>query len=174
MLLAGLVLKIRIIFCSLFASSILIFTAGLAVAVFMINNADAKVVMAYSSVFHITLCAFLMGFMRFVVRMTHVIISPLIFVIVYVSYLSARSRLLAPSFISYRVGAVLLINLRFPIFGSFISEVYLVSLLGRCPITYFMMSFFFARIVHMKIFYCMKRSVNTDVLGWIVILLLVY
>jgi type IV secretory pathway TrbD component len=164
MLLAGLILKVGLLFCSLFANGFLIFVCRIAVAVFMMNGADRKVVIAYSSVAHITICGFLLGFMRFMVGMTHVVISPIIFLMVYVSYNLGRSRMMGCSLTSCVVRLVLLLNLRFPIIRAFIAEVYLIICLSRLSMAFFIMAFFSIGIVHMKIFHPLKGKLDMEVI----------
>lgn len=164
MLLAGLILKVGLLFCSLFANGILIFVCRIVVAVFMMNGADRKVVMAYSSVAHITVCGFLLGFMRFIVGMTHVVISPIMFLMVYISYNLRGSRVMGSSLTSGMVGLVLLLNLRFPIVGAFMAEIYLVICLSGPSMIFFIMAFFSIGIVHMKIFHPLKGKLDIEVI----------
>jgi hypothetical protein len=163
-LLARLILKVGLLFCSLFTNGLLIFVCGIVVATYIINGADGKVVIAYSSVAHITVCGFLLRFIRFVVGMTHVVISPIIFLIVYVSYNIGRSRILGNSLTSGMVRLVLLLNLRFPIIRAFIAEIYLVICLNRLPILFFIIAFFLIGIVHMKMFHPLKGNVDIEVM----------
>lgn len=174
MLLAGVILKVGLLFCSLFANGSLLFVCRVMVATLMINGADRKVVMAYSSVAHITLCGFLLGFMGFVVRLTHVVISPIMFLMIYISYGIRGSRIIAPSLTSRSVGLVLLSNLGFPMLGAFISEVYLVICLSGLHMAFFIIAFFGMGVVHMKMFHPLKGSVDIEVVIWVVVLLLLY
>jgi NADH:ubiquinone oxidoreductase subunit 5 (subunit L)/multisubunit Na+/H+ antiporter MnhA subunit len=98
MVLAGIILKMGILFCRLFCSNVILILIGVFVAVIIILNSDGKVVIAYSSVAHITLCVAALGFVSFIVGLTHVIISPLIFMAIYVRYNISGSRVIGPSF----------------------------------------------------------------------------
>jgi hypothetical protein len=60
--LAGVILKLRIYFCALFGTEAILLSMGLFLAACSIfNGSDGKVVMAYSSVVHMTVCGFVMG-----------------------------------------------------------------------------------------------------------------
>jgi NADH:ubiquinone oxidoreductase subunit 4 (subunit M) len=125
-ILARIILKIRIIFVGLYGFSVPLIMVGLASGVLIMFGSDGKVVMAYSSVIHISLCRLLIGWIGLIVGASHVIISPLIFVAVYVGYIGGRSRLLSPSFNSWIWRVILVVNLGFPLVGRFISELYLI------------------------------------------------
>merc|ERR1719220_1737807 len=86
-------------------------------------RSDGKVVMAYSSVVHISCCVIAFRLLTIFGRYSHVVVSPLIFVIVYIRYQSSRSRMLSSSFSSIILGGLLLFNLRFPLIGAFYREV---------------------------------------------------
>jgi NADH:ubiquinone oxidoreductase subunit 4 (subunit M) len=174
MLLAGLILKVRLLFCSLFTSGLLIFVCGVVVAVYIMNRADGKVVIAYSSVAHMTVCGFLLRFIGFVVRITHVVISPIMFLIVYVSYNMGGSRILRSSLTSGIVRLVLLLNLGFPIIGAFMAEIYLVVCLEGLSMLFFIIAFFLMGIIHMKIFHPLKGNTDIEVMMWLVLLILLY
>lgn len=140
----------------------------------MINGADRKVVIAYSSVAHMTICGFLLGFMGFIVGITHVVISPVIFFMVYVSYNFRGSRIIGSSLTSRIVGMVLLLNLRFPIIGAFIAEVYVVILVNGIVLLFFILAFLIIGLVHIKLFHPIKRNLDYEVLMWIIVLILLY
>jgi len=98
MILAGIILKIGIVFVRLFRYSIPIIMVGLVSGVLLIFGSDGKVVMAYSSVMHISLCGLVIRWMGMIVGASHVVISPLIFMAVYCGYIDSGSRMLSPSF----------------------------------------------------------------------------
>jgi NADH:ubiquinone oxidoreductase subunit 4 (subunit M) len=173
-LLAGLILKVRLLFCSLFAGRLLIFVCGIVIAGYIMSRADGKVVMAYSSVAHMTVCGFLLRFIRFVVGITHVVISPIMFLMVYVSYNIRRSRILGSSLTSGIVGLVLLLNLGFPIVGAFMAEIYLVICLSGLSMLFFVIAFFLMGIIHMKMFHPLKGNMNMEVMMWLILLVLLY
>jgi NADH-ubiquinone oxidoreductase chain 4 len=60
MILAGLILKIGIVFIGMFGVSLILSVTGIVLATVLIFRSDGKVVMAYSSVAHMTICAFLL------------------------------------------------------------------------------------------------------------------
>merc|ERR1712203_1205776 len=100
MVLAGVVLKARSIFCSIFCSEVVIFIVGVVVGRMILIGSDGKVVMAYSSVVHMSCCVIAFGLLTMFGRYSHVVVSPLIFVIVYIGYQSSGSRILSSSFSS--------------------------------------------------------------------------
>jgi hypothetical protein len=163
-LLAGLILKVGLLFCSIFAHGHLIFVCGIVVATSIMSGADRKVVMAYSSVAHITICGFLLRFMRFVVGITHIVISPIMFLMIYVSYNASGSRMIRASLTSGVVRLVLILNLGFPMVGAFLAEVYLVVCLNRLVLVFFIAAFLLIGLIHMKLFHPMKGKVNYEVL----------
>lgn len=61
MILAGIILKIGIVFVRLYRFSVLIVVVGLSSRVLLMFGSDGKVVIAYSSVMHISLCRLLIG-----------------------------------------------------------------------------------------------------------------
>jgi len=61
MILAGLILKMRIVFVGLYGSGHVLFIIGVTCGVMMMLRADGKVVMAYSSIVHISFCRAVMG-----------------------------------------------------------------------------------------------------------------
>lgn len=125
-ILAGVILKLGILFCSLFVGNRGFFIVGVVIACGIMGGADRKVVIAYSSVAHMTMCAMMLRFMSFVMGLTHVFISPLMFLMVYVRYVQSGSRVLGRSLLSYLLGTVILLNIGFPMVGAFISEIYIV------------------------------------------------
>jgi len=60
-ILAGIILKIGIVFVGLFGYSIPIIIIGLVSGVLLMFRSDGKVVMAYSSVMHMSLCGVVIG-----------------------------------------------------------------------------------------------------------------
>lgn len=91
-------LKARTMFCCWFCVEIVSLIVGVGLARIMIFISDGKVVMAYSSVAHMTLCVVWLRISAMFRGLTHVIVSPLIFVAVYLGYTNSRSRLLGESF----------------------------------------------------------------------------
>jgi len=174
MILAGLILKIRIVFVGLYGYSITLMMVGLMCGVLMMFGSDGKVVMAYSSVIHITLCRVLIRWMGIVVGSSHVVISPLIFVAVYVRYINSGSRLLSSSFRRWTLGVILTINLGFPLVGRFIAEIYMVIMVQGMLFIIFICQYTVMGIVHISLFFKIKRSIKVETKGWIAVLLLLY
>lgn len=90
--LAGAVLKLGILylwnFGSILVCGILVMISCLRIGVVV----DGKVFAAYSSVLHITLCVLIGLYVILVVRYMHIVLSPLIFMTVYMRYALNGSR----------------------------------------------------------------------------------
>lgn len=174
MILAGIILKIRIVFVGFYRYSMPILMIGLMNGVLLMFGADGKVVMAYSSVIHISLCGLLIRWMGLIVRASHVIVSPLIFIAVYVGYIKRGSRILNESFNSWMWRIVLVVNLRFPLVRRFISELYLIVWLGGIVLIAFGLQYVIIRIVHMNLFFKIKGYSKIETKRWIVLFLMLY
>ena len=94
-------------------------------AVMMISVADGKAFAAYSSVLHITMCVIVGLIVILLVRYMHIIISPLIFITVYIAYGVNRSRFYLKMGIMIIV--LWIVNFGLPFLGSFFSEVYVIQ-----------------------------------------------
>lgn len=174
MILAGIILKIGVIFIRLYGFSIPLVMVGLVSRVILMFGADRKVVIAYSSVIHMSLCRLLIGWMRLIVGASHIIISPLIFMAVYVGYINGRSRVLSPSFNSWMWRIILIVNLGFPLVGRFLSELYLIVWLRGMVLMSFMVQYTLMRLVHMRLFFKIKRNRKIEVKGWMILFLMLY
>jgi hypothetical protein len=108
------------------------------------------------------------------VGLTHVIVSPLIFILVYISYLLSGNRLLSNSYSPIIVGAILLSNLGFPYAGAFMCEVYIVLLVGGLAFVFFIMIFFLMGLIHINVYILIRRIGNTYIFNIWVLLVLVY
>merc|ERR1712088_1088544 len=135
--LAGVVLKAGSMFCSIFCTEVVIFIVGVVIRRMILMRSDRKVVIAYSSVVHISCCVIAFGLLTIFGRYSHVVVSPLIFVIVYIGYQSSRSRMLSSSFSSIMLRRLLLFNLRFPLIGAFYGEVVWFGMLGPLVLIFF-------------------------------------
>jgi NADH:ubiquinone oxidoreductase subunit 4 (subunit M) len=122
--LAGLILK---------GGSVLYFLMGeifllgrvlmLLCSVVMIRYVDRKGVVAMSSVLHIGGSIIFIGII-YIVGFTHIVVSPLMFLGVYVCYINSGSRMM------WSIGSiVLLVNLGFPFFGAFFCEMFICYIL---------------------------------------------
>lgn len=173
--LAGIILKMGIWFCALYAAEFAIFSIGLTIAtIIMCLRSDRKVIMAYSSVVHMTLCGFVMGWIGFMLRITHVLISPMIFMLVYVRYILSGSRLLSISVSRLTLIIVLFMNLGFPLLGAFMGEVYVVWMLGGIHFVRFALSFWLMGMIHVGIFLQIRGMSHSNFIGAFAVLLLIY
>jgi len=155
MVLAGVVLKAGSIFCCMFCMEAPVLVVGIVVGRVMLMRSDGKVVMAYSSVVHISCCVISFGLLTMYGRFSHVVVSPLIFVMIYVGYQSSGSRILSDSFYSVFLRGLLLINLGFPLVGAFYCEVIWFYIL-RMLIFPFLLGYFIMRVVSIRLYYNTK------------------
>merc|ERR1719220_1577175 len=121
----------------------------------MLMGSDGKVVIAYSSVVHMSCCVIAFGLLTIFGGYSHVVVSPLIFVIVYIRYQSSRSRILSSSFSSVILRRLLLFNLGFPLMGAFYREVVWFGILGPLVLV-FLIRYFVIGVVSMRLFYTTK------------------
>merc|ERR1712088_784286 len=153
--LAGVVLKAGSMFCSIFCSEMAVLIVRVVVRGIILMGSDRKVVIAYSSVVHISCCVIAFGLLTIFGRYSHVVVSPLIFVIVYIGYQSSRSRMLSSSFSSVILRGLLLFNLRFPLIGAFYGEVVWFGILGPLVLI-FLVRYFIIGVVSIRLFYNIK------------------
>lgn len=107
-------------------------------------------------------------------RLTHVFVSPLIFIGVYVGYNFSGSREVRCSFHRTLLGSILIMNLRFPAVGAFMGEVYIVFMIRRLCILRFALIFIVIGVAHIKLFYLIRGYVINIVLSPLVVLVIVY
>jgi hypothetical protein len=148
MILAGAVLKIRILYLWNFNRMILILSSLLLFpAVLILSVSDGKVFIALSSVLHMSCCIVILLWVIIYMGYIHIVLSPLIFIQVYIMYISSRSRY----YLKIRVLVFLLIlmNFRFPYLGAFYSELYIITYVGLLIVIIIIM-YFISRYVIMK------------------------
>merc|ERR1712157_210377 len=117
MVLAGAVLKLGILYCWNFSLMIIVGLLVLISAVVIISVIDGKGFAAYSSVLHMSLCVIFGLILILLVGYMHIILSPLIFMTVYIGYVVSGSRFYL------KMGLIIivlwLVNFRLPFVGSF-------------------------------------------------------
>merc|ERR1711976_57315 len=92
MVLAGAVLKLGILYCWNFSIVMIVGMIVLMSAFVILNVIDGKRFAAYSSVLHMSLCVIFRLVLILLVRYIHIVLSPLIFITVYMGYVVSRSR----------------------------------------------------------------------------------
>lgn len=92
MVLAGAVLKLGILYCWNFSLMIMVGLLVLMSAVVIISVIDGKGFAAYSSVLHISLCVIFGLVLILLVGYIHIVLSPLMFITVYIGYMISGSR----------------------------------------------------------------------------------
>jgi len=147
--LAGAVLKLGILFIwnyrsLLFVGVVLILFSGY----YMLVSVDGKVVVAYSSVSHMTLCIIAALVIRFYIGYMHIVISPLIFLLIYISYQISGSRYYKSLGLITMV--LMVINIGFPYLRAFNAELYLISY-HRFVIVVLLMIYLMMRLVLMSL-----------------------
>lgn len=158
--LAGIILKAgSIIFYILRVSMLFVLVPLILVLIFVYRTMDGKVIVAISSVLHMTFSVVVIS-MVWYVGWLHVVVSPLIFIAVYVSYNSSSSRL------SWSMASiVLLINLGFPIMGAFFREIYFTSVMSMIPfLTVYLLSALFTLNLYIRGTECNKYYVLVFIL----------
>lgn len=96
------------------------------------------------------------------------------FVSVYVAYNISRSREITSAFNGLIIGIILITNLRFPMLGAFMGEVYILMMVGRLFMLGFIFIFAIMRIVHMKMFYVMRGKFITPIVSPLLVIMIVY
>lgn len=124
MILAGGVLKLRILYIWNFGSILMIGFVVLGSLVRLMLSQDGKLYAAMSSVLHITLCVLVRLYVIILIGYMHIVLSPIMFMTVYICYVIIGSRY----YIKLRVMIILLwiINFGLPVLGRFFSEVYIM------------------------------------------------
>jgi len=159
MVLAGAVLKLRILYVWNFRNLIIVGLIVVMSCVIMMRVVDRKAFAAYSSVLHMTLCVLLGIIVMLLVGYIHIVISPLIFITVYIRYIISRSRF----YMKIRLVMIILwiVNFRLPFLRSFFSEVYVIQY-GTCMLVMLV-------IIYMVVGYIMMKSINMDGKGVFII-----
>merc|ERR1712174_93698 len=125
MVLAGAVLKLGILYCWNFSLMIIVGLLVLMSAVVIVSVIDGKRFAAYSSVLHISLCVIFRLVLILLVGYIHIVLSPLMFITVYIGYVVSGSRFYL------KIGLIIivlwLVNFGLPFVGSFFSEVYMIQ-----------------------------------------------
>lgn len=122
---------------------------------------DGKVIVAMSSVLHMTISVVLISIVWYV-GWLHIVVSPLMFMAVYVSYNLSSSRL---SWLMASI--VLLINLGFPIMGAFFREIYFTSVINMIP---FLMVYVFSALFTLNLYI---RGTELNSVYFLLVLLLI-
>lgn len=126
------------------------------VSLLIMRSVDGKGIVAISSVLHISVCAFSV-FVIWLSGFTHIVVSPLMFLGVYFYYSLSGSRG------GWSIGGFLiLINLGFPLLGSFFVE---VMLSGFVVLLVFLFGYFLAIVFSLHLF---NRSLSVE---WFVLLI---
>jgi len=124
-ILAGGVLKLRILYYWNFGVIILLRMVMFYSLINIINIVDGKGFAAYSSVLHMTCCILLGLIIMLLVRYIHIVLSPLIFITVYLRYMTSGSRIYLKS--GLMIIILWMVNFRVPFCGGFFAEVYIIS-----------------------------------------------
>jgi len=122
--LAGGVLKLGIIYYWNFGVLILVRIIVVMSLYSILAIVDRKRFTAYSSVLHMTSCVLVRLVIMLLVRYIHIVISPLIFMTVYICYVNSGSRYFNK--IGFLVIVLWMVNFGLPFLGGFFAEVYLM------------------------------------------------
>lgn len=168
MVLAGGVLKLGIIYYWNFGILIIV---GIIVASSLYKIlvvVDRKGFAAYSSVLHITTCVLVRLIVMLLVGYIHIVISPLMFITVYMCYINSGSRYFSK--IRFLVMILWIVNFGLPFLRGFFAEVYLI-VNSRVMLMMLM-------VIYIVCGYVMIKSINDVRSGllympWIVLYILV-
>lgn len=157
MILAGLMLKVAFILSWGFDCLLLFLLFPLLlICGFMVLGFDGKVVIAYSSVVHMSIGAIIFVVVSVVgtyCGLVHVIFSPLMFFVCYCSYSLYGSRSVKGLVGGYMVFLIFLVNISFPPFGAFFSEVWLASYVdGFLLLVFFSLYYIFCFLLLISLF----------------------
>jgi hypothetical protein len=113
-------------------------------------SVDGKIFAAISSVLHITLCVLVGLYIILIIRYIHIVISPYIFITVYLMYLNRGTRFYM------KIGVIMIIlwmvNFRLPMVRRFFSEVYLII--------YSRVILMMLLVIYMVVGYVIIKSIN--------------
>jgi len=161
--LAGAVLKLRILYCWNFRQLILVGFLLVISVVIIVGVIDGKRFAAYSSVLHMSICVVFGLVVILLVGYIHIVLSPLIFITVYKTYIISGSRFYM------KIGVLMivlwLVNFRLPFVGSFFAEVYIIQYLRVMLIVLV--------VIYILVGYVSIKSLNMDRKGMIYIPFLV-
>merc|ERR1712176_752017 len=150
--LAGAVLKLRILYMWNFGGLMLVGVIILMSTIVIINVIDRKGFAAYSSVLHISLCVILRLMVILLVRYMHIVLSPLIFISVYMMYNSNGSRFYMK--VGLLIMMLWMVNFGLPFLGSFFSEVYVMQNVGFIVVLLV--------VIYIIVMYIMIKSINIE------------
>lgn len=119
------VLKLRILYYWNFGIIMLIRMIVLYSIWNLVSVIDGKGFAAYSSVIHITCCVILRLIVILLVGYIHIVLSPLIFMTIYLRYILSGSRIYIKSGLIILV--LWMVNFRVPFCRGFFAEVYIIS-----------------------------------------------
>jgi len=157
-ILAGGVLKLRILYYWNFGIVILLGVVVFYSVINIISIIDGKGFAAYSSVLHMTCCILLGLIIILLVGYMHIVLSPLIFITVYLRYVMSGSRTYIKSGLIMII--LWIVNFRVPFCGGFFAEVYIIS--------YIRMILFVLMLMYIIVGVIMIKSINNNVGGRII------
>merc|ERR1712176_1118010 len=137
-------------------------------AVVIISIIDGKRFAAYSRVLHMNLCVIFGLVLMLLVGYIHIVLSPLMFMTVYMRYVISGSRFYLK--MGLLIIVLWLVNFRLPFVGSFFSEVYMIQ--------YTRIMLLILIVMYIVVRYVSIKSLNIDRKGmlylpWFVLYLLV-
>lgn len=150
--LAGAVLKLRIVYMWNFGGMLMIRVVLLISVIAMYSIVDGKGFAAYSSVLHITMCVIIGLYIILLVGYMHIVLSPLMFITVYMMYMISGNRFYLKSGVVMLV--LWIVNFGLPFLGSFFSEVYVIQY--RSVIVFVLV------VIYLIVGYVIMKSLNMD------------
>lgn len=134
-------------------------------AVVIMRYVDRKGVVAISSVLHIGSSVLFLG-MTYIVGFTHILVSPLIFLGVYVIYNYSGSRII------WSIGSiVILVNLGFPCLGAFFCEIFISYIL---LVIVFVVGYYLSIIFAIHLYINDVKTINWWLVGRLLCLIILW
>jgi formate hydrogenlyase subunit 3/multisubunit Na+/H+ antiporter MnhD subunit len=156
--LAAVILKARSVFYHIIGIELMVMLLVVMAVFLILSYIDGKGIVAISSVIHMSVTVLLISVV-WISGYTHILVSSLIFLAVYLRYSASGSRLMWAISV-----VVLLTNLGFPFVGGFISEILLLNCSG---LLIFASYYYLVFIFSVNLYY---RGTNNDYLFLIFLL----
>jgi len=121
-------------------------------ALIILNIVDRKCFVAYSSIIHISLCVLVRLIVMLLVGYMHIVLSPLMFMTIYMIYNTSGSRFYMKS--GVLMMCLFMVNFRLPFLRSFFSEVYLIQ--------YYSLMLLILMVSYIVTGFVMMKSLNMD------------
>jgi len=121
-------------------------------AMVILGVVDGKCFVAYSSVIHMSLCALVRLIVMLLVGYMHIVLSPLMFIAIYIMYSVSGSRFYLKG--RFLIMCLFIVNFGLPFLRSFFSEVYLIQ--------YSSLMLIILIVLYIAVRFVIMKSLNMD------------